>query len=288
MVSWLAIHYAPTTEGRPGAGAVFDAAVIPMPQPGAAARTVDQLKSLSDELTAKDQQLAEALSANESLRAERTALQAEVALAKKHNAIVPDTHDCREDETRDLFIDVLLREAGWPLADQRDIEYPVTGMPNSPIGGKGFVHYVLWGDDGNPLAVVEAKRTRQDANIGQQQAKLYADALERQFGQRPIISYTNGYEHSICDDAMYPPRPVQGFLTNDQLQLLIQRRTSRVPLGSLPLSTSIAARPYQQRAIRRVSDAFEKKERHALLVMAAGSGETRTVISLVDLMIRAN
>ena len=140
---------------------------------------------------------------------------------------------------------MLLREAGWPLADQRDIEYPVTGMPNNSIGGKGFVDYVLWGDDGRPLAVVEAKRTRKDANVGQQQAKLYADALERQFGQRGIIFYTNGYEHSIWDDAIYPPRPVQGFLTNDQLQLLIQRRTSRVPLGSLPLSTSIAARPYQ-------------------------------------------
>ncbi|MBC7592554.1 MAG: DEAD/DEAH box helicase family protein, partial [Kineosporiaceae bacterium] len=101
----------------------------------------------------------------------------------------------------------------------------------------------------------------------------------------PIIFHTNGYEHSIWDDAMYPPRPVQGFLTNDQLQLLIQRRTSRVPLGSLTLSTSIAARPYQQRAIRRVSEAFEKKERRALLVIATGSGKTRTVISLVDLMI---
>ena len=288
VVSWLAIHYARSPEGRPAANAVFDAASIPRPQPGAAAHTVAQLKSLSDELTAKDQQLVEALSANESLRAQHAALQAEVVQAKKQNAIVPDTHDYREDETRDLFIDVLLREAGWPLADQRDTEYPVTGMPNNSADGKGFVDYVLWGDDGKPLGVVEAKRTRKDANIGQQQAKLYADALERQFGQRPIIFYTNGYEHSIWDDAMYPPRPVQGFFTSDQLQLLIQRRTSRVPLGSLPLSTSIAERAYQQRAIRRVSDAFEKKERRALLVMATGSGKTRTVISLVDLMIRAN
>ena len=142
-----------------------------------------QLKALSEELSAKDRLLAEALSANTSLLTERAALQAEVALNKKQNAIVPDTHDYREDETRDLFIDVLLREAGWPLADQRDIEYPVTGMPNNSIGGKGFVDYVLWGDDGKPLAVVEAERTRKDANVGQQQAKLYADALERQFGQ---------------------------------------------------------------------------------------------------------
>jgi type I restriction enzyme R subunit len=209
-----------------------------------------------------------------------------VALAKAQNEVLPDTTDYREDQTRDLFIDVLLRESGWPLADGRDIEFPVTGMPNAT--GAGFVDYVLWGDDGLPLAVVEAKRTRTDANVGQQQAKLYADALERQFGQRPVIFYTNGYEHVIWDDMTYPPRPVQGFYTRDQLQLLIQRRTSRQRLATLPLSSTIAERHYQQRAVRKVAEAFEQKERKALLVMATGSGKTRTVISLAELMIRAN
>ena len=99
VVSWLAIHYVPTIEGRPAADAVFDTAVIPRPQPSAAARTVTQLKTLSEESSAKDQQLAEVLPANESLRAERAALQAEVALAKRQNAIVPDTFDYREDES---------------------------------------------------------------------------------------------------------------------------------------------------------------------------------------------
>ena len=101
-------------------------------------------------------------------------------------------------------------------------------MPNNQ--GKGFVDYVLWGDDGKPLALVEAKRTTRDPRVGQQQAKLYADCLEAQFGQRPVIFYSNGYEHWIWDDASYPPRQVQGFYKKAELELLIQRRASRKPL----------------------------------------------------------
>ena len=97
-------------------------------------------------------------------------------------------------------------------------------MPNNK--GKGFVDYVLWGDDGKPLGLVEAKRTKRDSRVGQQQAKLYADCLEQQFGQRPVIFYSNGYEHWLWDDASYPPRPVQGFYKKAELELLIQRRRS--------------------------------------------------------------
>lgn len=100
--------------------------------------------------------------------------------------------DYSEAETRDYFIGLLLKEAGWPLDQPRDREFEVAGMPNNQ--GKGFVDYVLWGDDGKPLRLVEAKRTRRDVRVGQQQAKLYADCLERQFGQRPLIFYSNGYE----------------------------------------------------------------------------------------------
>ena len=103
-------------------------------------------------------------------------------------------------------------------------------MPNAP--GEGFVDYVLRGDDGKPLALVEAKRTRKDPRIGQQQAKLYADCLEAQYGQRPIIFYTNGYDHWIWDDTRHPPRPIQGFLKQDELALLIQRRATRKALGA--------------------------------------------------------
>ena len=145
-----------------------------------------------------------------------------MAKAKQAAAAQPDTHDYSEAETRDYFIDLLLKEAGWPLDQDRDREFQVDGMPNAQ--GKGFVDYVLWGDDGKPLGLVEAKRTRRDARVGQQQAKLYADCLEGQFGQRPIIFYSNGYEHWTWDDARYPPRRVQGFYKKAELELLIQRR----------------------------------------------------------------
>jgi type I restriction enzyme, R subunit len=107
------------------------------------------------------------------------------------------------------------------------------------------VDYVLWGDDGKPLALVEAKRTRRDARVGQQQAKLYADCLEQQFGQRPVIFYSNGYEHWLWDDANYPPRSVQGFLKKVELELMLQRRNTRLPLAdaaSMPPSSSATTR----------------------------------------------
>jgi type I restriction enzyme R subunit len=160
-------------------------------------------------------------------------------------------------------------------------------MPNAD--GKGFVDYVLWGDDGLPLAVVEAKRTRKSAHLGQQQAKLYADCLEARFGRRPVIFTTNGYEHWLWDDASYPPRSVQGFLTKAELELTIQRRTSRKPLAAAEVDGRIVEGYYQTRAIRRICEAFEKdRDRKALVVMATGAGKTRTVIALCDLLMRCN
>jgi type I restriction enzyme R subunit len=110
----------------------------------------------------------------------------------------PTPHDYNEAETRDYFIDLLLKEAGWALDQNATASSKSQGMPNGE--GKGFVDYVLWGDDGKPLALVEAKRTRRSPQVGQQQAKLYADCLEKQFGQRPVIFYSNGYEHWMWDD----------------------------------------------------------------------------------------
>ena len=160
-------------------------------------------------------------------------------------------------------------------------------MPNE--SGIGFVDYVLWGNDGRPLGLVEAKRTKRDPRVGQQQAKLYADCLENQFGQRPVIFYSNGYEHWIWDDKNYPPRQVQGFYKKDELELLIQRRSTRKPLSEAKINSNIADRYYQTRAIRRIAESFEKdNDRKALLVMATGAGKTRTVIALCDLLMRCN
>lgn len=160
-------------------------------------------------------------------------------------------------------------------------------MPNNQ--GVGFVDYVLWGNDGKPLGLVEAKRTRRDAREGQQQAKLYADCLEAKFGQRPIIFYTNGYEHHIWDDKMYPPRAVQGFYKKAELELMIQRRQTRKSLSTAKIDEKIVERYYQTRAIRRIGESFEKDHsRRSLLVMATGAGKTRTVIALADTLMKAN
>jgi type I restriction enzyme R subunit len=258
------------------------------------ASTVLQIKEQRERLDRQTEELererAERLkdeAGRKALEAELERLRGEVAAAKKENQAQPDAHDYNEAETRDRFIDLLLSEAGWPLDREQDREYPVTGMPNQ--SGEGFVDYVLWGDDGKPLALVEAKRTKKDARAGQQQAKLYADCLEAKFGRRPVIFFTNGYEHWLWDDALYPPRQVQGFLKQAELALLIQRRGMRKSLDAVPIDETIVERYYQTRAIRRVGESVEKDNlRKALLVMATGSGKTRTVIALVDQLMRAN
>ena len=138
-------------------------------------------------------------------------------------------------------------------------------------------------------ALVEAKRTRRDSRVGQQQAKLYADCLENHFSQRPVIFYSNGYEHWLWDDANYPPRQVQGFYKKAELELLVQRRRTRKTLADATIDGTIVERHYQNRAIRRVAEAFERDgERKALVVMATGAGKTRTVIALCELLMRCN
>ncbi|WP_338501466.1 DEAD/DEAH box helicase family protein [Sphingomonas kaistensis] len=230
------------------------------------------------------------------IEAELERLKAEYTALRQANSQADARHDYNEAQTRDEFIDLLLREAGWALTRPgRDTEFEVTGMPNSE--GRGFADYVLWGADGKPLGVVEAKRTRKDPREGKQQAKLYADCLENMFGQRPVIFYTNGYDHHIWDDKRYPPRPISGFLTRDELELVVQRRSNRLPLATVPTNRDIAAgggRNYQEKAIRAVTHRIEdhdrggEHQRKALLVMATGSGKTRTVIALSDILMRAN
>ncbi|MGH7664608.1 MAG: DEAD/DEAH box helicase family protein, partial [Gemmatimonadaceae bacterium] len=281
---WFARTYGRT--GRPAPGIAFDAAALPRPTP-APAQTAEQLQALEARLREKDENLAALLADKTALDEELKRLRAAVAEAKNAAAAQPDTHDYSEAETRDYFIDLLLKEAGWALDQERDRECEVSGMPNAE--GRGFVDYVLWGDDGKPLGLVEAKPTRRDPRAGQQQAKLYADCLERQFGRRPVIFYSNGYEHWLWDDTRYPPRRVQGFYKKAELELLIQRRETQRSLAEAPINSTIVERHYQTRAIRRIAEAFERDhDRKALLVMATGAGKTRTVIALCDLLMRCN
>ena len=281
---WLARTYGRAEQPAPGLA--FDATALPKATP-APRQTAEQLQQLEAGLRERDEKLSALLADKTTLDEELKRLRAEVAAAKQAATAQADTHDYSEAETRDYFIDLLLKEAGWPLDQPRDREFEVSGMPNKE--GKGFVDYVLWGDDGKPLGLVEAKRTRRDARVGQQQAKLYADCLERQFGQRPLIFYSNGYDHWLWDDTNYPPRAVQGFYKKAELELGIQRRSTRKPLAAGEINPVIVERYYQTRSIRRIAEAFERDhDRKALVVMATGAGKTRTVIALCDLLMRCN
>jgi len=193
--------------------------------------------------------------------------------------------DFTEDQTRKAYIDVMLEDAGWQRGKNWVDEYKIDEMPNK--SGYGIADYVLFGDDGLPLAVIEAKRTSKDPTQGRQQAVLYADFLEKKFGQRPIIFLTNGYETRILNDKHYPERPVSGIYSKRDLEKEFNKMSARKPLRGVEVKDEISNRYYQKEAIQSICDAFgERNRRKALLVMATGSGKTRTVISIVDVLQR--
>jgi len=281
---WLARTYGRTS--RPAPGLAFDARLLPKVS-ASPAQSQEHLQKLETSLRERDEKLSVLLADKAALSDELSKLREEVTKAKKANAAQPDTHDYSEAETRKAFIDVLLKEAGWSLDPALNFEVEVSGMPNAE--GKGFVDYVLWGGDSKPLALIEAKRTTKSPLVGQQQAKLYADCLEKMYGQRPIIFYSNGYEHWIWDDVSHPPRSVQGFYKKAELELIVQRRSIRKKLADAVINSAIIERYYQNRAVRRIGHAFEvDNQRKALIVMATGAGKTRTVIALVDVLMRCN
>jgi len=305
LLFWLARTYTRASDPK-SIEATFDAGRIPklVRADDANALTREQLKkqeaAFQQQIEAQHKTLesreaaiseqAATLAERESLlaqvNAELAAARAELAKAKAANIKVPDDHDYDEADTRRYFIDVLLREAGWEIGKTAAIEVPVTGMPNDK--GEGFVDYVLWGVDGKPLAVVEAKRTMKDAEVGRQQAKLYADCLEKMKGQRPLIFYSNGNHTWLWDDLRAPPRDVQGFYTREELELAIQRRSLQIDLKKLSINKAIVERGYQQRAIRSMCECLAKGKRAGLLTMATGTGKTRVSIALIELLMRAN
>ena len=240
----------------------------------------EEREELENKLVEKDEKIEKILKENEELREKLTKQR-----TSKKTAYNFKVSDISEFETRKQFIDLDLKIAGWDSTNIRE-EVEVKGMPNTQEAG--YVDYVLYGENGKPLAVVEAKRTSKDAKIGQQQAKLYADCLEKEYAQRPIIYYTNGKEIYMWDDLSYPERKVSGYYTQDELQLLIKRRDSKENLEHIYIANNIANRPYQLEAVKKVCESFEQKHRRALVVMATGTGKTRTAISLVDVLTSKN
>ena len=307
----LAIYYGKSVP----ATQVFDEALIPRPvSDGKAVSASDdakQLKKLQDNLEYKnrearkaEQEIAEQAKTNAQLKAQLEQAQAEFAAIKRAREKAVDLAtavplEISEAETRRRYIDLSLRECGWiNLRDGYELEYEVQGMPRSTNpSGVGYVDYVLWGDDGLPLALVEAKRSMADARKGKHQAELYADCLQAMHGQRPVIFYSNGFDTYLWDDQFCAERAVQGFYSKDELQRLINRRTSRQDLREFKVNNDIAGRPYQLEAIARVaensvtqnaSNELRGRARQSLLVMATGSGKTRTAAAIVDMFSKCN
>lgn len=225
----------------------------------------------------------------EQMRQENEALREELTRQRQENISRQafQVDELCEAETRRKYIDLELSLAGWKIDSDCVREVPVEGMPNAT--GTGYADYVLYGQNGKPLAVIEAKKASKDPGVGSHQAKLYADCLQNQYGQRPFIFTTNGFEFYFTNDLDgYAVRPVSGIFTKDELQLMMDRRFTRKPLENVQINDHISNRYYQKEAIMAVCNAIERKQRKMLLVMATGSGKTRTAISIVDVLTRHN
>lgn len=222
--------------------------------------------------------LAALMAENAALKEQLTARRAE-----QQQTYVPKPLDLSEYKTRKIYIDTMLTDAGWTEGKDWLNEVELPGMPNK--SEVGYADYVLYGDDGRPLAVIEAKRTCVDVSKARQQAKLYADLLEKKYHRRPVIFLTNGFETHIIDN-LYPERKCAAIYSKRDLEKLFNLQTMRTSLKNVMVDRSIAGRYYQEGAIKATCDAFARSRRKALLVMATGSGKTRTVIALCDVLLQ--
>lgn len=275
FIQWVDYCYGTDYEERQ-----FDEALIPTEKVVVDTKKIKEQESLLGEkdaeieaLQKKIEQMAEQLTASKEQHRQQRTFQPE---------------DLSEFKTRKIYIDVDMKQMGWRLegfdADVQE-EYPVEGMAGV-IGQMGYADYVLFGKDGLPLAVVEAKRTSKDPNIGRKQAVLYADCLERKFGRRPMMFTTNGFETYFWDDQTSPQRKVSGIFSKDDLQKLMNRRAERLDLMAIPIDDKITDRYYQKEAVRAVCEQIDLGFRKHLLVMATGTGKTRTASSLTDVLSR--
>ncbi len=277
FIEWVDYCYGAEYEERH-----FDPALIPTEKVVIDTNT-KKIKEQESFIEQKDSEI-------KALQAKIAAMSDELTAGKEkkreNRSFVPA--DLSEFKTRKIYIDVDLKSMGWKFdGTDADVweEYEVNDM-NGVIGQKGYADYVLFGRDGLPLAVIEAKRTSKDPNNGRKQAVLYADCLERKFGRRPIMFTTNGFETYFWDDLSSPQRKVSGFFTKSDLEKLMNRRETRKNLKTIPIDDKITDRYYQKEAIRAVCEHIGEGFRKALLVMATGTGKTRTASSLTDVLSR--
>lgn len=275
FIQWIDYCY-----GKDYTERTFDEALIPKEKVVVDTRKIKEQESLLGEKDAEIEALRKKIA---EMSAVYTAEKAQHKQERVHKA-----EDISEYLTRKKYIDLDLKELGWEFeGENTDVweEYEVEDMMGM-IGQKGYVDYVLFGKDGLPLAVIEAKRAMKDPNTGRKQAMLYADCLERKFGRRPMMFTTNGFETYFWDDKTSPQRKVSGVFSKNDLQKLMNRRTERKELASIAIDDKITDRYYQKEAIRAVCDHVTQGFRRNLLVMATGTGKTRTASSLTDVLSR--
>lgn len=203
-----------------------------------------------------------------------------------------------EAKTRQEIIDKRLKKAEWNISNPSQVTTELDIWIGLPEGvkepeheyqGFQFADYALLGEDGYPLAVVEAKKTSKDARIGQEQARQYAENIQKNSGKdMPFVYYTNGHDIYFWDTEKYPPRKVYGFPTKKDLERMLFLRKNEKPLSQELINRDIAGRPYQIEAIRSVFESMDKGKRKALLVMATGTGKTRTCVAMLDVLMRTN
>ncbi len=309
FAKWFAKSYAQNGIGDIG---IFDYELIPKKGGDALSkRELEQLKGqfnnevkrYQEQLKTEEEEKQRLAEENQLQKLQIEALQAQIRENKIEAKVTLEDKTqfpINEKQTRRFLIDVYLREAGWDLKGANDKEYKVTNMPKSTNkSGIGYVDYVLWDDDGLPLAVVEAKKAMESATKGENQAQLYADCLEKMFGRRPVMYYSNGYETFMWDDCFYKQaRKVHGFYTKSELQTLMYRRKHRKDIRLLSIDAEIAGRAYQMRSIKSIAEHFSGNDkrtgnligtnRGALLVLATGTGKTRTAIAFSKLLFEGN
>ena len=292
---WLYITY--------GGGSVDDCGEFTVPPEGGAAevsarrekravleRIAKQEAQVQQLIAELDRERQRADKAEASAEERRAALDAALKARDQLQAVDPMAFN--EAETRVRLIDQMLADTGWDIApggeDTAEVKKEVRVGHQPTESGEGWADYVLYDAKGKPLAVIEAKKTSEEVQKGRNQAKHYADGLEQEHGQRPVIFYTNGYDLWIWDDAAGEPwRPLYGFYSRDSLEHLIFQRSEKLPVSQIGPSPEIAGRMYQIEAVRRVLEKFAEKKRRALIVQATGTGKTRVAISLAEAMIRA-
>lgn len=272
FIEWIDYCYGTNYEERS-----FDEKVIPVQKVKVDVNKIKEQESL---LSQKDSEIRV-------LREKIAALSNQYTTEKEHNKEERTftAKDLSEYQTRKKYIDVDLKLQGWNFEEDVKEEFEVQNMAGVP-GQVGFADYVLFGKDGLPLAVIEAKRTSKDPNNGRQQALLYAKALEERFNRKPMMFTTNGFETYFWDDESSPQRKVSSIFSRVDLQKLMNRRYEKKDLKSIPIDDKITDRYYQKEAIRAVCDNVVNGNRKSLLVMATGTGKTRTASSLTDVLSR--